>query len=384
MQFFKRSGSLLTCLLSAAIIWFVGVSLHVQMMKQLGIIALSITSLFIPTLFLEQELQAEIKRRTKRYCVRFAVFMAIFFCTGELVLRIWFFHGASFGNHFGPIVERFEEDFIFNRYSGISRGPEIENQTRHDARRVLVQGDSITWGQGIRSEQDLYTTRLLSELRKDNPDTEMAVMAEPGRELDGHLLELAKWGEEIRPDIIIYQFFINDLELNKDKRPRSKRIWRRAFLHRPLVQASYFWFFLDYSFDSFLATDSKEDYFDYMRACYSTDTDEWIQAISVFRTWAREAKRQTPNVLVVLYPSMNAQGDLSLGHIHERFAKEAQALGIEVVNLWDSFRDLHGDLKRFKASAYDAHPSAEVHGKIAQSIHDALSNGLDRSNSDGG
>jgi lysophospholipase L1-like esterase len=369
----KKNSLFFTRLVCAAILWLVGVFLHVSMMKQLGILAVSVILLFIPVLFVEEKVQAKIKKRIKRYCVHLTVFMAIFFCTGELALRLWFFHGASFGHHFGPIVERFEENFDFNRYSGKSRGPEIKDPTRHKSLRILVQGDSITWGQGVRSEHDLYTTRLLSELRKDNPDCEMAVMAKPGRELNGHLLELAKWGEKLRPDIIIYQFYINDLELSHTKRPRSKRIWRRAFFNRPLVQASYFWFFLDYSLDSLLTTDNKDNYYDYMRACFSTNTDEWIQAISVFRTWAREAKRLTPKVLIVLYPSMNPQGGLALEPIYERFTKEAQALGIQVVNLWDAFSDLQDDLKRIKASAYDAHPSAEVHGRMAQSIYDELS-----------
>jgi hypothetical protein len=36
-----------------------------------------------------------------------------------------------------------------------------------------------------------YPSRLLAMLKSENPDTEMAVLAEPGRELDGHLRSFA-------------------------------------------------------------------------------------------------------------------------------------------------------------------------------------------------
>jgi hypothetical protein len=45
----------------------------------------------------------------------------------------------------------------------------------------------------------------------------MAVLARPGREIDEHVQQLKKWGHELQPDVIIYQWYIND-----DEAPRSK------------------------------------------------------------------------------------------------------------------------------------------------------------------
>lgn len=342
-------------------------------MKQIGALGLVATIFSTPVLFLKPMKRANVIRSAKRYVVGLSVFMMIFFATGELASRLWFWNGASFSSHFGPIVRRFERHFEFNRYDGQSRGPEIYGHKRPNSVRVLVQGDSITWGQGVQREQELFTTRLLTMLRGDKPDTEMAVLAHPGREIDGHLVQIAKWGQEIDPDIIIYQFFINDIELDKNQ-PHARRIWRRAFFHRALERNSYFWFFLDYSLNQWFSSNEQLRYNKYMLDRYSSDTEEWKRSVAVFEAWAREAKRLTPKVLIVLYPHINSQGRPSLLTIYKRFVNLCEEQGFEVLDLWQSFGDLQGNLDRIKASIYDVHPSAEVHQRMAESIYKRLLN----------
>jgi len=353
-----------------AIVGFVFASSAIEQLGALGLVA---TIFSTPVLFLKPTKRAKVIQSVKRYSVGLFIFMVIFFATGELALRLWFWNGASFSSHGGPIVNRFERSFKFNRFDGPSRGPEISGHSRLNSVRVLVQGDSITWGQGVQREQKLFTTRLLAMLREKNIDTEMAVLAKPGREIDGHLVQIAKWGQEINPEIIIYQFFINDIELDK-KPPRTFRIWRRAFFHRKLLRLSYLWFFLDYNFNQWLPSKNKQSYSDYMLNRFTSDTEEWKRSISVFRAWAREAKRLTPNVLIVLYPNINSQGrpDQKLLTIYNWFGNLCEEQGFEVLDLWQSFGDLKGDVAQIKSGIYDAHPSAEVHQRMAESIYKKL------------
>jgi lysophospholipase L1-like esterase len=65
-------------------------------------------------------------------------------------------------------VRRFERDFKFNGF-GHSRGPAVSGREKEGTVRLLVQGDSITWGQGIREEQKVYPALLLKMLQKQNP-----------------------------------------------------------------------------------------------------------------------------------------------------------------------------------------------------------------------
>ncbi len=370
-----KPGQAYCASLAGAILFFiVGLGVPSSAMKQLGTVGLVATILSTPVLFLKPTTQANVARKTKRYAVGICVFTLFFFATGEVALRLWFWNGLSFSSRFGPIVEHFERHFEFNRYDGRSRGPEIAGPRKPNSVRILVQGDSITWGQGIQCEQELFTNRLLMMLRRDNPDTEMAVLAKPGREIDGHLIQIAKWGEEIDPDIIIYQWFVNDVEIDKKSLKPNRRVWRRLFFHQTLVRHSYFWFFLDYNLNRVLPT-KKQSYRDYMLEHFSSDTSEWKRFVSVFHVWAREAKRITPKVLIILYPHLNSQGRPILLTIYNRFVDLCEEQGFEVLDLWHSFGDLQGDLGRIKASIYDAHPSAEVHQRIAEGIYNKLKYG---------
>jgi hypothetical protein len=62
----------------------------------------------------------------KRWALRAIAVLAISGVSGEITLRLIFRDGMSFGGHAGPLVRRFERDFVFNGYDGPSRsrGPE--------------------------------------------------------------------------------------------------------------------------------------------------------------------------------------------------------------------------------------------------------------------
>lgn len=102
----------------------------------------------------EQKRGAVIPRLGK-FVLGVGVFGAIFFLVGELCLRLVFWEGESFSAHQGPIVQRVERDFKFNGFDGPSRGPKPSGLKDPQSARILIQGDSITWGQGVRNEEQL-------------------------------------------------------------------------------------------------------------------------------------------------------------------------------------------------------------------------------------
>jgi hypothetical protein len=166
-----------------------------------------------------------------------------------------------------------------------------------------------------------------------------------------------------------YQFYINDVELNKNRPRATFRIWRRAFFHKILLSHSYLWFFLDYNLNQWLPTKNIPSYSDYLLNSFESDNEEWKRSISVFHAWAREVKRLTPKVLIILYPHLNGQGRPELQTIYNWFGDLCKEQGFEVLDLWHTFSDLQGDLNRIMSTKYDGHPSAEVHKRIADSIY---------------
>lgn len=303
------------------------------------------------------------------------VFAVIFFVSGETILRLAFPSGESFRVHYGPMVDRFERDFVFNSYDGPSRGPEITGIRNPREVRVLLQGDSITWGMGVRDERDLFSNRLKASLSDAGYDVELAVLATPGREIDGHLAQLEKWGEEIEPDVIVYQWYANDVELDKETRPRgSGRMWREFFAHDFLVRNSFLWFFLDFSLDGLLPGSGNQSYPDYMAETYQPGSAGWYAFEAVFEDWLREARGLTPRILVAAYPHMDDEGGRTIEGVFENFAALCRTHGVELLDLWDTLRPLaQEDPAQIKVSVYDGHPNELAHQRVAEALHRHLS-----------
>jgi lysophospholipase L1-like esterase len=306
----------------------------------------------------------------RHWSLRVAVVLAIGFLTGEVALRVLYWDGISFGGHMGPLVARFERDFVLNRHDGPSRGPEVEGPKPAGWKRVLIQGDSITWGQGVKPESALYSQQLLERLRARDPHVEMAVLAAGGREIDGHLEQIRRHGAEIDPDLIIYQWFLNDIELDKSGRPTADLPWRRLFFHPVLASGSALWFFLDHAFSQLWPT--SRTYAEYIHEDCGPGTENWRNFEEQFAAWAREAHALTPRVLVALYPRVNPPDEVLFLDLHEQVRALAHAQGLETIELIDAFRGLEGDYGKLWASPYDAHPSALAHRLIAEALDERL------------
>jgi hypothetical protein len=308
-------------------------------------------------------------RRARLILPGLAFSIVLMFVTGELVLRLVYWDGMSFGAHGGPIVRRFERHFQQNRFPD-SRGPDYEGPKKDGTIRVMIQGDSITWGQGIRREQDIYPYLLLERLRRQHPNTEMAVIAKPGRDLDGHYSLLLTYGRELEPDVIIYQWYINDLEMGQ-REQRSLpggRVWRHLFFHRILVQLSYFWFYLDFHFNALLPS-SVIDYEKFLAERFSSDTPYWQKYENTFRLWVQEATLLTPRVVMLLYPRMLSAEPETLEPVYNRMRELCASTGVEVIDFRKVLADVRGNVEAVAVNRFDGHPNRAIHKRIGDALY---------------
>ena len=227
----------------------------------------------------------------------------------------------------------------------------------------------MTWGQGVRREQDLYTSVLLDKYRGQATPVEIAALAQPGREIDGHLTQLRKWGREIEPDIIIYQWFVNDLELSHAGRSSSSPPWRALFFNNLLLRYSYFWFFLDDRLTAFWPR-TGPSYHEYLLESFEGDTAEWRAFARVFMAWDEEARKLTPRVLVVLYPF--DAGGFRHERIHEQMLDLIENAGVSGLDLMDAEPRLRRESDRLRASRFDPHPGSEAHRLMADAVYRRL------------
>ncbi len=331
-------------------------------------------------LMLPDELeQRALIRRVGKLALGVAVFGAIFFLAGELMVRLVFWEGESFSAHGGPIVQRFEKNVKFNRFDGPSRGPAPSGPKQANDIRIVIQGDSITWGQGVRNEERLFSNRLLTRLRETNVPVDMAVLARPGREIDEHVQQLKKWGYELQPDVIIYQWYINDIELEKEHRPRRDRLWRHLFFHSILQKYSYLWFFMDFSLDTLLPS-STLPYEIYMSSHFKEGSAGWLLFERYFSDWTMLAKELAPRVIVTLYPHMSLKAGAppvmrpEIADIHTRMLSLCRAKNLICVDLSTSIAKFD-DSRAVKTGPFDNHPSVAVHDLIADALYGILEDG---------
>jgi lysophospholipase L1-like esterase len=337
---------------------------------QLGSLGLMVSAVSLPLLGLPAEQRRAVLARVRTLVTAATISLLATFAAGELALRWIYWDGMSFSSHHGPLVRRFERNFRFNHFDGPSRGPEVVGPKAPGELRVLFQGDSITWGQGVKDETLLYTNQLLARLRVVNPAFTAATLAMPGREIDSHLAQLLHWGDEIGPDLIIYQWYINDIELDKSHRPGPrKRLWRQLFFHGLLMRHSYLWFFLDFVLDVKLPW-RGQSYEDHIRAQYGVSSDAWAQFTEVFHAWSASARRLTPRVTVMLVPHL--LNGIEFVDFHDQLielCRQDEIVGLDLIPWFDVYED---DYSQTFATPFDGHPSALAHERMAQALYHTI------------
>ncbi|MDH5638786.1 MAG: hypothetical protein OEZ04_09860, partial [Nitrospinota bacterium] len=109
------------------------------------------------------------------------------------------------------------------------RGPYSSGAPGPGVTRIMVQGDSVTWGIGVEEWTDLYPNTLLGILNQGERKYDMQVWAVPGMQVDFHAKMLAYAGAEVAPDIIVYQWYVNDVEIWAGRPEQSEELasWKK-------------------------------------------------------------------------------------------------------------------------------------------------------------
>jgi hypothetical protein len=214
------------------------------------------------------------------------------------------------------------------------RGPSANNPKRPGVTRILIQGDSITFGVGVRDWKELYPFRLLRLHQQDGKTVDMETLAEAGREIDGHRQILSQFGERLHPDIIIYQWYVNDLEIRKEGRPVNRFLfWRYFSFHETMMDKSYLYNFLDKKLENLLPH-SGRNYTQYLLEDYNENTPGWFLFRLEFHNWATLAKVFATRRILMMYPSLPYRGAYPLKPIHDRVAGLANAPPLTFPAIW--------------------------------------------------
>ena len=145
------------------------------------------------------------------------VSVLLFFSIFEIVFRFAIVHKDT-GNTLAGVTEP-DPDLIWRlkpRLDGILKTNQLgfrDTDYKNNADyKILLLGDSVSWGDGVRMEQS-YPYILEKRLNQDYPRITVEVInaGVPGYSTFQQLIYLKKRGIKLKPNIIIHQFCLNDI-----------------------------------------------------------------------------------------------------------------------------------------------------------------------------
>lgn len=251
-----------------------------------------------------------------------------------------------------------EKDYPVQRHAGLGR--------------IVVLGDSYTFGTGVEFEQT-YAKRLEAALARAGRPHEVINFGVPGYNTT---VELATWREvaaRYQPDLVIVGYVLNDAEqLGAGGRTSGGDEGKRSLLnatHQALKDWSMLYRFAAPSLGAvaslFGARYSIGKTNDIIRS-YDEDAPGWVESREALLKIAQEVRAAGAQTLVVIFPMMVDFSSYPLEAAHARVAQFCRRHGIDALDLLPSLRNE-------KASGLivllDGHPNGRAHRIFADAIH---------------
>ena len=230
--------------------------------------------------------------------------------------------------------------------------------------RILVLGDSITFGWGV-PFGSTFCQLLEKSLNADPPipgDRFEVVNAGVGNlNTSMEVAYLEKEGLGLQPDLVLLAWFVNDAE----PRPLPRRNW--------CARHSYAYAWLDSAVDAGMRRMcGRPGYREYYEGLYRDDNPGWEQCRRAIRKLADVCRAGGIACGVVLVPELHSLGSgYEFSGVHAAVGKVCEDAGLPVWDLLDVF-PADADARGYWVSPGDAHPNAVANELMAAEIESAV------------
>ena len=257
------------------------------------------------------------------------------------------------------------------------RGFEPRLPRKTDTFRILIVGDSFSWGHGVHPEDSFprrLETRLDAVSRGD--DFEVVNWSRPGWNTVVEYRSVESNIDEISPDLLLLTFVLNDPEpfdlkklsvLRADLQRRQPRVQPSAYLYSRSQFYAMAW-------DRIENMRIHRAYSTYYHSLYEgPDWKNCLKALERFRDLGHA--RSIPMALL-LFPVFDSpmNDDYAYADLHDKLRGIGRSLGIPVLDLLEAYRGV--DVYRLALVPYtDAHPNELAHRIAADAILDYLARG---------
>jgi hypothetical protein len=244
------------------------------------------------------------------------------------------------------------------------RNPETSARPDPKIRRVLVLGDSMTFGWGV-EERDTYTRVLERMLNATGRRYELINAGVGNYNSSQEVAWFIDRGLAYEPHEVILGYYINDAEPT----PRLAEGW--------LPRYSYLYVLLSSAADALQrAIGWKPGYVEYYAGLYGDQSPGWREAQGALQQLIRTCQMHGIEFRLLLLPELHQVDErYPFRFVHERVRAIAVGQGADVVDLDGAFRG--HEPRSLWVSPGDAHPNATAHRIIAEHLFAMMTSGTE-------
>lgn len=233
---------------------------------------------------------------------------------------------------------------------------------------IAVLGDSFASGWGVNHPQDRFPDVLADLLGDDYAVVNLAI---PGTSTPQQL-ELLQDNPPTEPDIVILQYFLNDIELASAS---VSRMWVDEFVTAPdagsIAEQSHlgnYLYWILYPLSRTVNATFEGSYWDWQYETYDTNTI-WQIHEQQLHDFIDAIEAVGADLYVVIFPNME-DPVRSVPYVDRvKFVFEARGYGDHVLTLYDEVAGWDRS-DSIVASLRDAHPSAAFHRYVGELMYE--------------
>lgn len=229
--------------------------------------------------------------------------------------------------------------------------------TNPDKKRVMFLGDSITFGWGVPED------KRFSNLIQHHPDLkdfsiEVFNLGHGNYNVSQSSALFRVSGKKYRPDLVVFNYFINDAELTQ-KIPTGKEWLGRSRI------ITLLWSRLRHFIPTMFG--SKKDYITYYKSLYTPSSAGWLAAKESLIELKNNVNEYGGQLIVTIIPDLHSL-------YHYPFSKEHDLikgfLKDQKIRYYDLLKDLsvYENSRELWVSSDDAHPNEKAHQLISNSL----------------
>lgn len=260
--------------------------------------------------------------------------------------------------------------------------------------RIMVLGDSFTWGKGVRVDER-YTTLLEQALNREYPDRTFEVLnfGFPGAPTTRERDALADYKDMVEPDLIIVGFVLNDPQPKSQNYSPERERFQNRFGDPPFndfLEKVELWHLertadlIRSAIDSFIVKIGLVPSWQVaLQRVYEQDSTQWVefvQALRDIKTMSDELGLPQP-ILAILnqgtytdrptdYNRPDEELQLYLRWYHQ-VEDTAAPMGFDPINFEPEFAQ-QLTAEPFAVSVNDGHPSPHAHQIYAQKLFEEI------------